>query len=437
MSKEKEIRFEEELEDSCSNSCGMEVSVRGLFGGDCGQGFWDRFDKSPPEKIKVCESMRLEQTSVDVYSSDEGRVMGQSGDDPQDADYPYVPALSDELENLILARVPRSEYWKFCFVNKRYLGLLKTGELFKIRREIGVRESSVFMLASGESCWWSFDRQFTSRRMLPILPSDTCFTSGDKESLCAGTHLIVSGREIDGVVIWRYELTTNRWYKGPSMRTPRCLFASATCGNVACVAGGIGMDSNKEVLNSAEKYNPENKKWEPLPRMHRRRRMCSGCYMDSKFYVLGGRNEHGDDLRCAEVYDEATNTWELIPEMLRDVPVSTSHSPPLVAVVNNELYALETSSNQLQVYLKRSKSWKKLGPVPVRADFNKGWGVAFKSLGNELLVIGASSISYAGHGMTIYTCCPYPDAEELNWKLFDSGRNRLSHFILNCSVIVA
>ncbi|RXH89262.1 hypothetical protein DVH24_031619 [Malus domestica] len=45
---------------------------------------------------------------------------------PQDADY-TIPPLIDEVEALILARVPRSEYRKFCTINKRFFALLKSG----------------------------------------------------------------------------------------------------------------------------------------------------------------------------------------------------------------------------------------------------------------------------------------------------------------------
>ncbi|KAF8035535.1 hypothetical protein BT93_C1536 [Corymbia citriodora subsp. variegata] len=362
------------------------------------------------------------------------RIGRSSVVEPQDAD--YTPSLSDELEVLILARVPRSLYGKFSAVNKRFLSLIKTGDIFKIRREIGFKEPSVFMLASGETSWWAFDPTSESCRNLPVLPSDSCFASGDKETFCAGTHLMVSGKEIDGLVIWRYELAANEWFKGESMKNPRCLFASATCGNYAFVAGGIGTGSNK-VLNSAEKYDPETKSWDRLPMMHRRRKMCSGCYMDKKFYVIGGKNEEEKNLTCAEAFDESQNKWEIIPDMLSDMPVSTFHSPPLLAVVNNELYTLETSSNELKVYIKSSNSWKRLGKVPIRADFNKGWGVAFKSLGSKLLVIGASSASDTGNGMTILTCCPDSDNEELQWTPLTCGKNSSSPFIWNCCVMMA
>ncbi|OVA09512.1 F-box domain [Macleaya cordata] len=371
-------------------------------------------------------------------TSNEGEMIGSSDVvEPQDADYSYNPSLSDELVHHILARVPRSEYWKLSFVNKGCLALLRSGELYKLRKDYGTMEPSVFMLASGEPQWWSLDQKFTSCRKLPVLPADSCFAAGDKESLCAGTHLLVSGKEIEGVVIWRYELSMNRWYKGPSMINPRCLFASASCGDVAYVAGGIGMGNIMQVLNSAELYNSETKSWEPLPKMHTPRKLCSGCYMDNKFYVIGGQGIDGGDLTCGECFDARKNTWELIPGMMRDVPIPVSRSPPLLAVVNNELYTLDASSNKLKVYLKRSNCWKELGQVPVRADHSRGWGVAFKSLGKELLVIGGTCNSFAGHGMIICTCSPDPEANDLEWKHVGTGRNRLSHFILNCSVMRA
>lgn len=436
MSREKETEGQEEREDlriTDDDLCEQWVLV-----GNCGDNLIVSSNRLPPRKKRFAEaSQRANPNWADGFSSTEGRRGGSAspGVEPQDADYSFVPSLSDELEVLIVARVPRAEYWKFYLLNKRFLSLLKSGELFKIRREIGFREPSVFMLASGDSSWWAFDRHFQTRRKLPELPSDPCFKLGDKESLCAGTHLIVSGNEIEGGVIWRYELETNNWFKGPSMRRPRCLFASATCGTFAFVAGGHGMDGNG-VLNSAERYNPETKSWDSLPGMRQRRKLCSGCYMDNKFYVIGGRSEKDRPLTCGEAYDEYAGTWYHIPDMLKDFPAETGKSPPLIAVVNNELYSLETSSNELRVYLKNSNSWKNLGLVPVRADFNRGWGIAFKSLGNELLVIGASSTS-SHESMAIYTCCPSSDAGELQWRLLECGKRPLSHFIHNCSVMVA
>lgn len=360
-----------------------------------------------------------------------------SGQEPQDADYD-TPCLSDEIETMIFARFPISELWKLCFLNKRFLAALKSGEIYKIRREIGLKEPCVFMLASGESSWWAFDANFKSCRKLPIIPSsDYSFEYGDKESFSAGTHLFVSGKEIDGAVIWRYQLATNQWFKGPSMITPRCLYASASCGIFVFVAGGFETTTCMHVLSSAEKYNSESQTWEPLPEMIQKRKSCSGCYLDNKFYVIGGQDEQHNDLTCGEFFDEETNKWNLIPEMLKDIPLPSSRSPPLIAVGNNELYTLDASSNEIKVYLKGSNTWKKLGPVPVRADAQRGWGVAFKSLGNELLLIGATSVSNSERALTIYTCNPDPAVEKLPWRQIGCSSTKLSPFIRNCAVMLA
>lgn len=356
---------------------------------------------------------------------------------PQDADYSYIPPLSDDLALLILARIPPSVHPKLSLVNKRYLALSRSRELYNIRREIGITEPEVFMLVSGELHWWALNPWLGSCTRLPRLPSDDCFASGDKESLCIGSQLLVSGKEVEGLVIWRYELAANQWFSGPSMINPRCLFASANCGAVACIAGGIGMLPNVGVLNSAEKYDPFRRAWETLPVMNRRRKLCSGCYMDNRFYVIGGVDEFNKDLTCGEYYDAERHVWVLVPDMMKGAPSLTSRSPPLVAVVNNELYSLDASSNQLKVYLKDSNSWMELGEVPVKADHTRGWGVAFKSLGDELLLIGLPRDPAVGHRLIICTCWHDPQANMLHWRFFESDGNNLSPFVFNCSVMAA
>lgn len=136
------------------------------------------------------ESLRILELSL---SSDNGSSSA-SGEEPQDADYVLpLPYLSDEIETMILSRFPISKHWKMCCLSKKYLNLMKSGEIYKIRRMIGMKEASVFMLASGERNWCVFDGEFKSCKKLPIIPSDYKFECGVKESFSAGTHLFVSG----------------------------------------------------------------------------------------------------------------------------------------------------------------------------------------------------------------------------------------------------
>lgn len=402
--------------------------------------------RSRPRKLRI-HGYEIPDLNVEPCLDWDGEETGEATQatclKPQDADYGLlnVPQLFYELEVEIFARVPRFEYWKLKLLNKGFSSLLKSDQIYKVRRERGVVEPSVFMLSSGDTRWTMFDKDFGNFQKLPELPSDICFLNGDKESLCAGTHLIVTGKEERSIALWRYELETSKWFKGPAMITPRILFASATCGTVVFVAGGLKIDGNgtMEVVNRVEKYDSETKTWTLLPGMHKRRKFCSGCYLRGKFYVLGGRDENGQNLTCGESYDEETNTWELIPDILKDMSFSSVQSPPLIAVVGDDLYSLETSANELRVYDAKANAWKKLGDVPVRAKSNGGWGVAFKSLGDKLLVIGASAGPSRAETMSVYTCRPSPELKnKLHWE--ESKRCcgvRLNHFILNCCVMIA
>ncbi|CAN7136376.1 unnamed protein product [Brassica rapa subsp. narinosa] len=114
--------------------------------------------------------------------------------------------------------------------------------------------------------------------------------------------------------------------------------------------------------------------------------------------------------------------------MLKDMTfITPSQSPPLIVVVDDNLYMLETSLNEL----------RKLGVVPVSANTTFGWGTAFKSMGDRLLVVGTS---HSWHRKAeVYSCCPSPDVEEQHWeelKYWCSGIE-LPQFIHNCCVMFA
>nr|VDC66821.1 unnamed protein product [Brassica rapa] len=105
--------------------------------------------------------------------------------------------------------------------------------------------------------------------------------------------------------------------------------------------------SDKETIY----YNADAKSWAMIIGIHKARKFSSGCFLHGKFYVLGGRDENDKHLTCGESYDETTNSWELIPDMLKDLTfITPSQSPPLIAVVDDNLYMLETSLNELRVY---------------------------------------------------------------------------------------
>ncbi|KAF8103624.1 hypothetical protein N665_0187s0025 [Sinapis alba] len=281
-----------------------------------------------------------------------------------------------EIEVEIIVRLPCFEYWKLQFLNKKFLELLKSCEIFRVRQERGLVNPYVILHPWAEYNWEMFDKDFKTFRRIPKVPSsDYCFFFSDKERISVGTQLIVIGREIEGILVFRYELENHKGFKGPSMITPRTMYGSASRGKTAFFAGGIQMDGNGNpiVAQTVEKYNADTKSLSMINGMHKARKFSSGCFLRGKFYVLGGRDENDKHLTCGV-----------------------------------------TSLNELRVYDINTNSWKKLGVVPVSANAAFGWGIAFKSMGDRLLVAGTS---HSWHRTTkVYSCCPSPDVEEQHWE---------------------
>lgn len=72
---------------------------------------------------------------------------------------------------------------------------------------------------------------------------------------------------------------------------------------------------------------------------------------------------------------------------------------------------------------------KKLGIVPLKADSVGGCVVAFKSVGDRLLLTGAMSSQC--ETMTVYTCRPSTKVEELIWeRSIDSYSDDGNHLIV-------
>ncbi|KAL6562533.1 F-box/kelch-repeat protein skip11 [Orobanche gracilis] len=365
----------------------------------------------------------------------------QSGSPNQSADNnsdnsSLIPAIGRDNSISCLIRCSRSDYGSIACLNKSFRSLVRTGELYKLRRQNGFMEHWVYF-----SCqlleWEAFDPVRRHWMHLPGMNSNEVFVFADKESLAVGTELLVFGRDLMTHVIYRYSLLTNTWTTGMTMNEPRCLFGSASLGEIAILAGGC--DSHGNILSSAELYNSETGTWMVLPSMKKNRKMCSSVFMDGKFYVIGGIG--GPDLRlltCGEEYDLETRTWREIPNMsplriggVRDnEPPATSEAPPLIAVVNNQLYSADHAEMEVRRYDKGSRAWVTVGRLPERVNSMYGWGLAFRACGERLIVIGGPR--NAGEGF-IEVNSWVPRESPPQWDLL--GRKRSGSFVYNCAVM--
>lgn len=342
-----------------------------------------------------------------------------------------LPGLVDDVALNCLAWACRSDYPSLACINRKYNTLIKSGYLYGLRKDQGIVEHWVYLVCDPRG-WEAFDLARKKWITLPKMPCDECFDLADKESLAVGSQLLVFGRELLHFAIWKYNLIHHSWVKCQGMNRPRCLFGSGSLGSIAIVAGGS--DKNGNVLKSAELYDATTGDWEMLPNMKTPRRLCSGFFMDGKFYVIGGMSSPTVSLTCGEEYDLKTKEWRRIENMYPHAN-KAAQAPPLVAVVNNQLYAVEHLTNLVKKYDKANNTWHVLGRLPVRADSANGWGLAFKACGEELLVVGGQR-GPEGEGIVLNAWRPTPGVKDgtLDWKV-QGVKEQSGVFVFNCAVM--
>ncbi|KAJ8563066.1 hypothetical protein K7X08_031518 [Anisodus acutangulus] len=339
-----------------------------------------------------------------------------------------IPAIGRDNSISCLIHCSRSDYGAIASLNTSFRSLIRSGELYRLRRPYGVVEHWVYF-----SCqlleWEAFDPSRCRWMHLPSMNPNECFVFSDKESLAVGTELLVFGKEILSHVIYRYSILTNTWSSGMQMNAPRCLFGSASLGEIAILAGGC--DSQGNILSSAELYNSESGTWNTLPSMNKPRKMCSAVFMDRKFYVIGGiGGTESKLLTCGEEYNLETGEWTEIPNMSPVRAGAAGEAPPLVAVVNNDLYAADYADMEVRKYDKQNKAWDTIGRLPERAASMNGWGLAFRACGDKLIVIGGPRAMGEGH---IEVNSWVPSEGPPQWNLL--GRKRSGSFVYNCAVM--
>ncbi|KAL1216745.1 F-box/kelch-repeat protein [Cardamine amara subsp. amara] len=387
-------------------------------------------DRSRDDSEKIIDILQLAKTYQRSNQTQQG-----------DQQSPPITTLDQNALLNCLAHCSLSDFGSIASTNKTFRSLIKNSELYRLRRSKGIVEHWIYF-----SCrlleWEAYDPNGDRWLRVPKMTFNECFMCSDKESLAVGTELLVFGKEIMAHVIYRYSILTNTWTSGMQMNIPRCLFGSASLGEIAVIAGGC--DPRGRILSSAEIYNSETGEWTVIPSMNKARKMCSSVFMDGKFYVIGGIGEGNSKmLMCGEVYDLKKRTWTLIPNMLpersnggggdQEIAAATaaSEAPPLVAVVKDELYAANYAQQEVRKYDKRRNVWNRVGNLPERASSMNGWGMAFRACGDQLVVVGGPR-AIGGGFIEINACVPR-EGTELHWRVLASKPS--GNFVYNCAVM--
>uniref|UniRef100_A0A453QA64 F-box/kelch-repeat protein SKIP11 n=1 Tax=Aegilops tauschii subsp. strangulata TaxID=200361 RepID=A0A453QA64_AEGTS len=176
-------------------------------------------------------------------------------------------------------------------------------------------------------------------------------------------------------------------------------------------------------------YDSETHTWTPLPCMNKARKLCSGTFMDGKFYVIGGVTNNNKVLACGEEYDLERRSWRVIDNMSEGL-YGVAGAPPLIAAVNNQLYAADYSDKDVKRYDKLNNRWITLGKLPEQCVSNDSWGIAFRACGDRLIVIGGPR-TYTGGTIEIHSWIP--DQQTPRWNLV--AKRSSKSFVYNLAVM--
>lgn len=135
---------------------------------------------------------------------------------------------------------------------------------------------------------------------------------------------------------------------------------------------------------------------------------ASSCELDNKIYVIGGAQSSNSGLGTTEVYDPATDTWDITKT---DMP--TARTELCVVAVNGKIYAIGGASSHegstlgiVEVYDPLTDSWDTARAMPTPRK-----GTAYGVINNKIYVAGGTAVA----GFTSSKILEVYDPETDNW----------------------
>ncbi|KAI5016411.1 hypothetical protein ZWY2020_006262 [Hordeum vulgare] len=254
-----------------------------------------------------------------------------------------IAVIGHHLFIRCLQLLPRWDYGTIASLNHEFNSVIRNGDIYCLHRKNGVAEHRLYLSCGNNPLGWE-----------------------------------------------AYDPSTGCWIQVPNIPQAQ------KYGRQQIAVGTEGLDSSRtNVLSSAEMYDSESEThtWTTLPSMNRDRYRCSRSFMDGKFYVIGVVSSNREVLTCGEEYDLILQSWRVIDNMSHGLNQILLGNPPLLAVVNDDLYAADYSeNNDLKQYDKLDNKLIPCGKLPVQST-NKGRDMGFRVCGDRLIVIGPPSNS--------------------------------------------
>ncbi|XP_062205469.1 F-box/kelch-repeat protein SKIP30-like [Phragmites australis] len=314
-----------------------------------------------------------------------------------------LDGLPNEVALQCLARVPFLFHPKLQLVCCSWRASVCSGELLKVRNQIGVTEELLCVLAfEPENMWQLYDPLRDKWITLPVMPSQIRNIARFGVASVAGKLYVIGGGSdrVDPLTgdhdrifasneVWSFDPLNRVWAQRAPMLVARAMFACCALDGKIIVAGGF--TNCRKSISKAEIYDPEADAWEPLPDLRQAHSSaCSGLVIKGKMHVLH------KGLPTVQILEDGGSYWAVEDFSWLQGPM---------AMVSGELYVLSNSCIMKQ----RGENFPDK-MVSCASEFQSRIGFGMIGLGNSIYLVGG----VIGPGPRNQCIKPLSDVDILN-----------------------
>jgi len=198
-------------------------------------------------------------------------------------------------------------------------------------------------------------------------------------------------------VVEAYSPANDAWRPIAALPQPLAGGLALTDGSFLYLFGG--WDGN-DYLDSVYVYDPAGNSWRPLEPMTQPRAYTAGAFMTGQFFVVGGSND--DPLTMCQAYDPVAVTWTDCPDML--LPRVGAGAAALL----NKLYVIGGDLNETddvtysELYDPASQKWQVVNTPPLVEEST--WsGLGVTNVETRVYVLGGRRNGFPSNDTLVYS----------------------------------
>ncbi|WP_299494364.1 kelch repeat-containing protein [uncultured Shewanella sp.] len=197
--------------------------------------------------------------------------------------------------------------------------------------------------------------------------------------------------------VYRLDITSNTWQKGPELPIPLAESVYVSVGNNIHVIGGktISPETGKHADTKKHYVLVDNTRWVEATEPSIVRSSAASAVLDNKIYVIGGRESgvQSSNKQFAEVYDVKKDKWTAIkpfPVALAGMSASVLNGKIIVsggeAFGPNGNWREGKASNQVWAFDPATENWSEISTMP---SARHGHGSV--TLNNKIYIMGGAA----------------------------------------------